>query len=63
MKAVTVGSRWWSGTSAKFIVIDVITIEGYTWVHYRDDTDKAEQPREYSCYLESFLQRFTGLPE
>jgi hypothetical protein len=62
MKAVTVGSRWWGGSDTRFIVIDVITIEGYTWVHYRDDKSK-ENPKEYSCYLESFLQRFTGLPE
>ena len=60
MKAVTVGSRWWTGQGEKFVVIDVITIEGYTWVHYKDDK---HEPREYSCYLESFLQRFTGLPE
>ena len=62
MKTVTVGSRWWGGTTTKFVVIDVITIEGHTWVHYRDDAEKAE-PKEYSCYVESFLQRFKELPE
>ena len=62
MKAVRVGSRWWAGDDERFIVIDVITIEGYTWVHYRDDKNKTES-REYSCYLESFLSRFTELPE
>jgi hypothetical protein len=30
-------------------------------VHYRDD--QGNPPREYSCYLESFLQRFRQLPE
>jgi hypothetical protein len=62
MKAVTVGSRWWAGSGVKFIVINVITIEGYTWVHYRDDNSK-ENPREYSCYLDSFLSRFSELPK
>lgn len=62
MKAVTVGSRWWAGDNQRFVVIDVVTIEGHTWVHYRDDKNK-ENPREYSCYLESFLSRFSGLPE
>jgi hypothetical protein len=62
MKTVTVGSRWWAGQGEKFFVIDVITIEGYTWVHYRDDNNK-ESPREYSCYIESFLNRFSELPE
>lgn len=61
MKAIKIGSRWWSGQGEKFIVMDIITIEGYTWVHYRDDNNK-ENPREYSCYLESFLSRFTELP-
>lgn len=61
MKAITVGSRWWGGQGERFVVIDIITIEGYTWVHYRDDKTK-ESPREYSCYLESFLSRFSELP-
>ncbi len=61
MKDVTVGSRWWSGESKQFIVLDVVTIEDHTWVHYRTDDNK-ENPREYSCYLESFLQRFIKLP-
>jgi hypothetical protein len=62
MKAVTVGSRWEASPGKKFIVLDIITIEGYTWVHYRDDNN-TEAPREYSCYLDSFLQRFNRLPE
>jgi hypothetical protein len=61
MKPVTKGSRWWAGQGNKFIVLDVVTIDGHTWVHYRDDNK--ENPREYSCYLSSFLSRFTGLPE
>ncbi len=62
MKTVRVGSRWWAGQGEKFFVLDIVTIEGYTWVHYRDDNNK-ENPKEYSCYLESFLTRFSELPE
>ncbi len=61
MKTVRIGSRWWAGEGDSFFVIDVITIEGHTWVHYRDDNK--ESPREYSCYIESFLNRFSELPE
>ena len=60
MKAVTVGSRWWAGNGEKFVIIDIITIEGFTWVHYRDDGK--ENPREYSCYLDAFQNRFSELP-
>ena len=62
MKSVTVGSQWWAGQGEKFVIIDIITIEGYTWVHYREDKNK-ENPKEYSCYLESFLSRFSELPK
>jgi hypothetical protein len=61
MKTVTVGSRWWGGKDERFVVIAIIEDSGNTWVHYREDKNK-ENPREYSCYLESFLSRFTGLP-
>lgn len=60
-KTVLPGSRWWSGTDKRFVVINVTEVEGNTWVHYRDE--KGSEPKEYSCYLESFLDRFTGLPE
>jgi hypothetical protein len=61
MKTVTVGSRWWTAQSERFVVIAVIEQEGNTWVHYRNDKNK-ETPEEYSCYLESFLSRFSELP-
>lgn len=54
------GSKWWAGQGEQFVVLDVITIEGYTWVHYRNDGKNPTT--EYSCYLESFLQRFSPLP-
>ena len=55
------GSRWWSGDNKKFVVIHVIEQEGHTWVHYRDES--GNPPKEYSCYKDSFVQRFTQLPE
>lgn len=58
---VKVGTRWWGQDGKKFVVIHVIEQEGHTWVHYRDD--RRDEPREYSCYLESFLSRFSPLPE
>lgn len=56
---LTVGSKW-SGSDRKiFYVKAVVELEGHTWVHYGEwGTD-----REYSCYQESFLSRFTPLPK
>jgi len=55
------GSRWWSAEGKKFHVIHRIELEGHIWIHYISE-DK-ENPKEYSCYEESFLSRFTQLPE
>jgi hypothetical protein len=60
MTIVKDGSKW-SGGDKKFVVIQTIEQEGHTWVHYRED--KASEPKEYSCYLESFITRFNALPE
>jgi hypothetical protein len=58
MKLPEVGSKWWSGNIKSFYVKSVIELEGNTWVHYGEyGTDK-----EYSCYLESFLHRFSETP-
>ena len=59
------GSKW-SGTDSKdiFHVLHTIELEGHTWVHYiKETTKETNEPREYSCYVESFLQRFRPLPE
>ena len=56
----------WSGTdSKKFRVIDLVDVDGITWVHYRSEVKGWDQTsaREYSCYLESFVSRFRLLPE
>jgi hypothetical protein len=51
------GSKW-VGTDYKiiFTVLHTVELEGNIWIHYRDDK------QEYSCYVESFLQRFTETP-
>lgn len=56
------GSHWVSsGYEKVFVVISTAEIEGQQWVYYRDL--KGDPPREYSCFLESFEQRFSPLPE
>ena len=58
------GSKWTgTGDNNKFRVIHVIEIDGHTWIHYIKENALEESNREYSCYLESFLQRFRPLPE
>lgn len=56
------GSRW-AGSDYRtvFIVLHTVEQEGHTWVHYREES--GNPPKEYSCYQESFLQRFNQLPE
>lgn len=67
MKLVREGTRWWSGDNKRFVVISVTEAEdGHTWVHYREDgglKKPISECKEYSCYLESFEQRFRKLPE
>jgi hypothetical protein len=48
------GSRW-TGISEVFVVLHTIELDGHTWVHYRKESSETE----YSCYVESFLERFT----
>jgi hypothetical protein len=52
-----IGSKW-DGGGKEFVVLAVVEQDKHMWVHYRDNNSK-----EYSCYLESFLRRFRGLPE
>lgn len=53
------GSRWTAYDGNTFHVLSTIDLEGHTWVHY---VKEGTEPQEYSCYLESFLSRFTELP-
>lgn len=56
---VKAGTIWWAGDDVYFVVIDVIELEGHTWVHYRNK----KTGQEYNCYQESFVARFRHLPE
>lgn len=52
---IKLDSIWRSSDSTEFVVISVTECQdGHTWVHYRN-----AQGQEFSCYEESFLQRFT----
>ena len=55
------GSRWSSIEGKVFHVIHRIELEGNIWVHYI--LEDKNNPKEYSCYEESFLSRFNPLPE
>lgn len=55
------GSRWGGSDRKVFIVLNTVEQEGHTWIHYREEV--GNPPREYSCYQESFVSRFTALPE
>jgi hypothetical protein len=58
MAKIKIGSLW-QGNEKKFIIVALTEQNDNTWVHYKNTQDQ----KEYSCYLEAFLSRFTGLPE
>jgi len=52
------GSRWVGSNRKQFIVLsDEVYLDDGIWIHYREVTNR-EEPREYSCYKDSFLSRF-----
>jgi hypothetical protein len=55
------GSKWTSSDGKIFHVIHRVEVEGNTWVHYI--LENKDDPKEFSCYEESFLARFRPLPE
>lgn len=55
------GSRWWSTDGKIFHVIHRVEVDGKIWIHYEQDNCK--ECREFSCYEESFLSRFSPMPE
>jgi hypothetical protein len=61
MKIPKDGSKWTGNDGDRFYVLHTIELEGHIWIHYIKEDNK--EPREYSCYVESFLQRFRELPE
>lgn len=58
---VKIGSIWRSAEDKQFIVISTVNVDGHDWVHYRDHNlrNSTAESREYSCYEESFLSRFS----
>lgn len=61
METVRNGSRWTGNSGDYFRVITVAEVEGKTWVHYRKESK--DHSEEYSCYLGSFLHRFTEVQD
>jgi hypothetical protein len=59
---IKAGSKWSSATGQEFRVISVVELEGHTWVHYIKENISEDDIREYSCYIESFLDRFREQP-
>lgn len=57
------GSRWAGAEGTVFVVIGTMMIDGKDWVYYRAEKPKDHMPDEFSCYQESFIGRFTKLPE
>lgn len=57
------GTKWSSIDGKVFHVLHVVEIEGHTWVHYILETKDTNVTKEFSCYQESFLSRFSPLPE
>jgi hypothetical protein len=57
---VTPGSRWKDSNYETYVVIDIANINGKNWIYYRLDRMSDEnKTREFSCYEESFVARFT----
>ena len=63
MTMIKEGSKWDNGQGKIFRVLHTIKVEEHTWVHYIKVNAPEDETREYSCYQESFLSRFTPLPE
>ena len=57
------GSKWSGSEGKTFIVINTTTIDGHDWVYYRLEQPVDDKPSEFSCYVESFVSRFTPCPE
>jgi hypothetical protein len=67
MLNVKEGSKWTDGHGNVFHVLSVNTVEDHEWVHYiKEEHNKLLErlpgENEYSCYLESFVSRFTPIP-
>lgn len=52
------GSFWSGADSVKFRVIENVCVDDHLWVYYIRVNDS----KEFSCYVESFLARYKGVP-
>jgi hypothetical protein len=51
------GQVWKDSSFKEFMILHLYTdSQGHTWVHYRQND--CTNCREYSCWIESFLERF-----
>ncbi len=58
---VTQGSCWLDSQGRRYHVISVSKIQEHNWVFYKLETNtKNNENTEFSCYEESFLERFTA---
>lgn len=62
MKIPKDGSVWMANNGERFRVINSIFLEedSHYWIHYMKTGDNRET---YSCYVESFLSRFTEVQD
>ena len=63
MKIPKDGSKWSGTDGSVFHVMHTIKLKGKVWIYYHKDKPRENDPADYSCYLESFLERFRELPE
>ena len=57
------GTKWSSANGTVFHVIDRVELEGKIWIHYLKENAKDYENKEFSCYEESFFDRFKPEPE
>jgi hypothetical protein len=60
---ITEGSCWSGKNGKTFQVISRTEIEDRIWIFYRLLENNPDEVKEFSCYEESFLERFHQLPE
>lgn len=55
--SIQAGTRWRGVSNHVIVIYEIKAEDGHEWIYYRDaDVDT---PREYSCYKESFLDRYS----
>jgi hypothetical protein len=63
MDMIKEGSCWGSNNGKVFQVISRSEVDGHIWIFYRLLEKNPDEVKEFSCYEESFLERFHQLPE